>query len=55
MCGAIKQIFDQGIQFKSAGGEVFAFNVCCNELGIERITASVRRPTTCGKIEAFHV
>ncbi|MGD0407029.1 MAG: hypothetical protein ABSB10_10330 [Candidatus Bathyarchaeia archaeon] len=22
--------------------------------GIEHITASVRRPTTCGKIEAFH-
>ena len=26
----------------------------CSELGIERICASVRRPTTCGKIEAFH-
>ena len=25
-----------------------------SELGIEHITASVRRPTTCGKIEAFH-
>ena len=26
----------------------------CNELGIEHITASKRRPTTIGKIEAFH-
>jgi len=31
-----------------------AFRRHCMELGIEYITASVRRPTTCGKIEAFH-
>ena len=53
--GTPKQILtDQGTQFKPARGEVSAFDIHCNELGIEHITASVRRPTTCGKIEAFH-
>jgi len=45
---------DQGTQFKPARGETSAFDMHCHELGIEHITASVRRPTTCGKIEAFH-
>jgi transposase InsO family protein len=45
---------DHGTQFKPARGEVSAFDRHCSELGIEHITASVRRPTTCGKIEAFH-
>jgi len=53
--GAPKQILtDQGTQFKPARGGISAFEVHCMELGIEHITASVRRPTTCGKIEAFH-
>ena len=26
----------------------------CRDMGIEHITASKRRPTTIGKIEAFH-
>jgi len=45
---------DQGTQFKPARGEESEFDMCCSELGIEHITASVRRPTTIGKIEAFH-
>ena len=45
---------DQGTQFKPARGGTSAFDLRCSELGIEHITASVRRPTTCGKIEAFH-
>lgn len=53
--GVPKQILtDQGTQFKPARGEISAFDIHCSELGIEHITASVRRPTTCGKIEAFH-
>ena len=53
--GVPKQILtDQGTQFKPARGETSAFDLHCAELGIEHITASVRRPTTCGKIEAFH-
>ncbi|MCJ7425491.1 DDE-type integrase/transposase/recombinase [Candidatus Bathyarchaeota archaeon] len=53
--GAPRQVLtDQGTQFKPARGETSAFDVHCTELGIEHITASVRRPTTCGKIEAFH-
>lgn len=45
---------DQGTQFKPARGETSEFAIQCHELGIEHITASVRRPTTIGKIEAFH-
>jgi transposase InsO family protein len=45
---------DQGTQFKPARGEVSDFARHCLELGIEHITASKRRPTTIGKIEAFH-
>jgi len=53
--GVPQQILtDQGTQFKPARGETSAFDIHCCELGIEHITASVRRPTTCGKIEAFH-
>ena len=53
--GAPRQILtDQGTQFKPARGETSAFDLHCAEWGIEHITASVRRPTTCGKIEAFH-
>jgi transposase len=53
--GAPRQILtDQGTQFKPARGEISAFDIHCSALGIEHICASVRRPTTCGKIEAFH-
>jgi len=53
--GVPRQILtDQGTQFKPARGGVSAFRRHCVDLGIEHITASVRRPTTCGKIEAFH-
>jgi transposase InsO family protein len=53
--GVPEQILtDQGTQFKPARGGISAFRRHCIELGIEHITASVRRPTTCGKIEAFH-
>ena len=52
--GVPEQILtDQGTQFTPARGETSAFDRCCGELGIEHIKASVRRPTTCGKIEAF--
>lgn len=53
--GIPRQILtDQGTQFKPARGGTSEFDKHCNELGIEHITASVRRPTTIGKIEAFH-
>jgi len=53
--GVPRQILtDQGTQFKPAREEISVFRAHCTELGIEHITASVRRPTTCGKIEAFH-
>jgi len=53
--GVPKQILtDQGTQFKPARGGTSEFARVCRELGIEHITASVRRPTTIGKIEAFH-
>jgi transposase InsO family protein len=53
--GVPRQILtDQGTQFKPARGETSAFDLHCRDLGIEHICASVRRPTTCGKIEAFH-
>lgn len=53
--GAPTQILtDQGTQFKPARGGLSEFDSHCSGLGIEHITASVRRPTTCGKIEAFH-
>lgn len=53
--GVPKQtLTDQGTQFNPARGDVSAFDLHCSELGIEHICASVRRPTTCGKIEVFH-
>ena len=45
---------DHGTQFTPARGEISAFDRHCSELGIKHIMASVHRPTTCGKIEAFH-
>jgi transposase InsO family protein len=53
--GAPEQILtDQGTQFKPARGETSGFARHCQDMGIEHITASKRRPTTIGKIEAFH-
>jgi transposase InsO family protein len=53
--GVPRQILtDQGPQFKPARGAISEFKRYCGMLGIEHITASVRRPTTIGKIEAFH-
>lgn len=45
---------DQGPQFKPARGGVSKFTELCESLGITHIKASKRRPTTIGKIEAFH-
>jgi transposase InsO family protein len=50
----VQVLTDQGTQFKPAIGDLSAFDIHCYELGIEYICASVRRPTACGKIEAFH-
>jgi putative transposase len=53
--GVPEQILtDRGTQFKPARGGTSEFELHCQDLGIEHITASVRRPTTIGKIEAFH-
>jgi len=53
--GVPEQILtDHGTQFKPARGGTSEFSRVCKMLGIEHITASVRRPTTIGKIEAFH-
>jgi transposase InsO family protein len=45
---------DQGTQFHPARGDLSAFTEFCTGNDIEHITASVRRPSTIGKIEAFH-
>ena len=50
---------DQGVQFYNtpvAGWkqELSRFTRTLNELGVQHIVASKRRPTTTGKIESFH-
>jgi len=45
---------DRGTQFYPARGETSAFTEFCSGNGIQHIVASVRRPSTIGKIEAFH-
>jgi len=45
---------DQGTQFHPARGDLSAFTEFCTGNGIDHIMASVRRPSTIGKIEAFH-
>jgi putative transposase len=45
---------DRGSQFYPARGGRSEFTEFCNGNGIEHIVASVRRPSTIGKIEAFH-
>jgi len=45
---------DQGVQFHPARGDLSAFTEFCSGNGIQHIKASIRRPSTIGKIEAFH-
>ena len=45
---------DRGTQFYPARGGRSEFTEFCRGNGIEHIVASVRRPSTIGKIEAFH-
>ncbi len=45
---------DRGTQFYPARGDTSAFTNFCTGNGIDHIMASVRRPSTIGKIEAFH-
>jgi transposase InsO family protein len=45
---------DQGTQYHPARGDLSAFTEFCSGNGIEHIMASIRRPSTIGKIEAFH-
>jgi len=45
---------DRGTQFYPARGGISEFTKYCSGNGIEHIVASVRRPSTIGKIEAFH-
>ena len=54
--GKPKQILtDRGTQFYPARGEGSStFTEFCSGKGIQHIVASVRRPSTIGKIEAFH-
>jgi len=45
---------DRGTQFYPARGGISEFTEFCTGNGIQHIVASVRRPSTIGKIEAFH-
>jgi transposase InsO family protein len=45
---------DRGAQFYPARGGISEFTEFCGGKGIEHIVASVRRPSTIGKIEALH-
>ena len=45
---------DRGSQFYPARGGISAFTEFCSGNSIQHIVASVRRPSTIGKIEAFH-
>jgi len=45
---------DRGTQFYPARGGVSEFTEFCSGNSIKHIVASVRRPSTIGKIEAFH-
>ena len=49
----VQALTDRGTQFTPARGDTSTFSRYCTSLGIEHITASKRRPTTIGKIEAF--
>jgi len=53
--GAPQQILtDRGTQFHPARGGISEFTEFCSGNGIEHIVTSIRRPSTIGKIEAFH-
>ena len=45
---------DRGTQFYPARGGISEFTQFCTRNGIQHIITSVRRPSTIGKIEAFH-
>jgi putative transposase len=45
---------DRGTQFYPARGGISEFTKYCSGNGIQHIVASIRRPSTVGKIEAFH-
>jgi putative transposase len=45
---------DRGTQFYPARGGISEFTEYCSGNGIQHIVTSVRRPSTIGKIEAFH-
>jgi len=45
---------DRGTQFYPARGGISEFTKFCTGNGIEHIVTSIRRPSTIGKIEAFH-
>jgi transposase InsO family protein len=45
---------DRGTQFYPARGGISEFTEFCSGNGIQHIVTSVRRPSTIGKIEAFH-
>jgi transposase InsO family protein len=49
-----QMLTDRGGQFYQARGGISEFTKFCGGNGIEHIVASVRRPSTIGKIEAFH-
>jgi len=49
-----QMLTDQGTQFHPARGDLSDFTEFCSGNGIEHIMASIRRPSTIGKIEAFH-
>jgi putative transposase len=44
---------DRGTQFCSQRGETCMYSGRLNELGVNHILASVKKPTTCGKLERF--
>ena len=45
---------DRGTQFHPARGGISEFTKFCSGNGVQHIVTSVRRPSTIGKIEAFH-
>jgi putative transposase len=49
----IEVLSDQGTQFASQRGEICRYDKRLSELGIIHILASVKKPTTCGKLERF--
>jgi len=46
---------DNGTQFTNTRSDKLTeFEQLCKDMGIETIHSTVKRPTTCGKIENFH-